>query len=189
MNARAITANSLASLGAFALLLVVSLPVWAAPPTLETIVTNDDSNPVPVTGSVDVNVVGTPETEVVNAGLFVIIPGGSPSSPDELLYQVPEDKRLVIEQVSITVATAGTQDKRVTVDLELGSIFNDVRFALPVPELLTQLGSRAHVLTQSVTLYSEVGADIEVRASRSPDLVGSDTVKVRIWGRLIDGQQ
>ncbi len=168
----------------------------------------DDVPPI----EVDVNVVNTPDVNVVNTPLEAIIVNepllvedvdsaarqvvfatktltisdGDGFSDKEVLFSVPDGKRLVIEHINVLANTDENDLKRIVVTLELGNLSNSARFAVPVAELPSHIGSNVNVLNQLIKLYSEPEVDIEVRASRGPDTNGADSIFVRIWGHLID---
>lgn len=149
-------------------------------------------------GGFDVNVTNTPlevtevdrpVREVVFAATFLGFADGDSFSGKEVLYSVPEGKRLVIEYFSAVVNTDQGDNKHFSVNLELGPGLNSISFGTPEFAIPTAIGTKRHLIGEQVKLYSDVGAVIEVRALRGPDVNWGDSLGVKIWGYLEDAPE
>ncbi len=129
--------------------------------------------------------VDQPARQAVSASQFIAFPSGLAAAEEEVLYSVPEGKRLVIEYISARVNTGGADNKRFVILLDLGAGFNTATFITP-PPIPSSIGTNVHVFSEAVKLYSAMGADIVVDGTRGPDVNATDSLGIRIWGHLVD---
>jgi hypothetical protein len=170
-----------------ALTLLSGSPVLAAQDK-DVIVVNTQANPVPVAGSV----------EVLNDALYqpyiqlntsFDIPEGDLLG--EVLFDVPDGKRLILETVSVQAAVPEGQKVRVVLDAEVKPTSPNKYFLgfLPVQSPGPILGVEYYIANQPFKLrqdwFSGSNSEIIVRMSRDSSS-GTATLFVTLYGYLVD---
>jgi hypothetical protein len=170
-----------------ALTLLSGSPVLAAQDK-DVIVVNTQANPVPVAGSV----------EVLNDALYqpyiqlntsFDIPEGDLLG--EVLFDVPDGKRLILETVSVQAAVPEGQKVRVVLDAQVKPTSPNKYFLgfLPVQSPGPILGVEYYIANQPFKLrqdwFSGSNSEIIVRMSRDSSS-GTATLFVTLYGYLVD---
>jgi hypothetical protein len=170
-----------------ALTLLSGSPVLAAQDK-DVIVVNTQANPVPVAGSV----------EVLNDALYqpyiqlntsFDIPEGDLLG--EVLFDVPDGKRLILETVSVQAAVPEGQKVRVVLDAQVKPTSPNKYFLgfLPVQSPGPILGVEYYIANQPFKLrqdwFSGSNSEIMVRMSRDSSS-GTATLFVTLYGYLVD---
>jgi hypothetical protein len=170
-----------------ALTLLSGSPVLAAQDK-DVIVVNTQANPVPVAGSV----------EVLNDALYqpyiqlntsFDIPEGDLLG--EVLFDVPDGKRLILETVSVQAAVPEGQKVRVVLDAQVKQTSPNKYFLgfLPVQSPGPILGVEYYIANQPFKLrqdwFSGSNSEIIVRMSRDSSS-GTATLFVTLYGYLVD---
>jgi hypothetical protein len=170
-----------------ALTLLSGSPVLAAQDK-DVIVVNTQANPVPVAGSV----------EVLNDALYqpYIQLNASFDIPEgdllgEVLFDVPDGKRLILETVSVQAAVPEGQKVRVVLDAQVKPTSPNKYFLgfLPVQSPGPILGVEYYIANQPFKLrqdwFSGSNSEIIVRMSRDSSS-GTATLFVTLYGYLVD---
>jgi len=169
-----------------ALTLLSGSPVLSAPDKDVTVV-NTPANPVPVTGSVEV-VNDTLYQPYIQLSSFDITEG---NLLGEVLFDVPDGKRLILETLSVQVAVPEGQKVRVTLNAQVKPASPDKYFLgfVPVQSPGPILGVEYHIANQPFKLrqdwFSGSNSEITVNVLRDSS-IGRATLLVTLYGYLVD---
>ena len=169
-----------------ALTLLSGSPVLSAPDKDVTVV-NTPANPVPVTGSVEV-VNDTLYQPYIQLSSFDITEG---NLLGEVLFDVPDGKRLILETLSVQVAVPEGQKVRVTLNAQVKPASPDKYFLgfVPVQSPGPILGVEYYIANQPFKLrqdwFSGSNSEITVNVLRDSS-IGRATLLVTLYGYLVD---
>jgi len=107
----------------------------------------------------------------------------------EIIYTVPQGKRLVIEFASMEASLTSGQVAQLTIETTAGGSNVPHRFPLTPPAVVFQGEAVVATLAQQVRLYADGGTNVEIKARRN--FVGAAFkafFRVSISGYLVDAQ-
>ena len=143
----------------------------------------------------DVNVVNTPSVRDADnpahqpVQAIVACLADNVLGCSEIIYTVPEGKRLVIEFVSMEAILTADQKAQLKIETTAGGANVTHNFPLTPPAVVFQGEAVVSTLAQPVRLYADAGTSVEIKARRNN--IGpafKAFFRVSISGYLVDSQ-
>jgi hypothetical protein len=145
--------------------------------------------------SADVNVVNTPSVRDADnpahqpVQAIVSCLADNVLGCSEIIYTVPQGKRLVIEFASMEATLTADQKAQLKLDTTAGGATVTHNFPLTPPAVVFQGEAVVSTLAQQVRLYADGGTSVEIKARRNN--IGPAFLaffRVSISGYLVDSQ-